>query len=382
MLLNNLRVYAAQALLQELSESRGMNIGIVVSYTPDVRIGGAQVQAWELARRLAARHTVTLFTRRLRQMPAREERDGVDLVGTAVLPLPGLRMLSHIVFSAAAVLRQRPRPDVLLCFTTRPGGIIGLLARTFAGIPFCTSIRGGDWYFPRSTLAGRMMLRWVLPRSNRVIVQAGRIGGEVREMFPGVSPEVIPNGIEVSPGEEQARGERLLFVGNLLARKGLHVLLDALRQCRQVPLLIVGDGPERRRLQGLCEGLDVEFRGAIRPQQVRDLMKAEGKALVLPAVAGEGFPNVLMEAMAAGLPVVATDVAGIRDLLEDGQAGTIVPAGDATALASAIRALWEDEGARRRLAAAGRQAIARYDWHTVLPRYEEILSSVVRGERA
>jgi len=353
-----------------------MNIGIVVSYTPDVRIGGAQVQAWELARRLAARHRVVLFTRRLNRMAEREVIDGVTVVRTRMLHLPGLRMLSHILFSVSAICRETPRPDALLCFTTHPGGVIGALARKLAGIPFCTSIRGGDWYFPRSTALGRSILRYAIPRSDRVIVQAARIRDEVREVFPDVDPVVVPNGIEIESGGSNAHGKRLLFVGNLLRRKGVHVLLDALRQCPGVPLLIVGDGPERSSLTRLSEGMEVEFRGAVEPREAADLIRSEGRLLVLPAVAGEGFPNVLMEAMAAGLPVIATDVAGIRNLLEDGRVGVLVPPGDAGALGSAIRKLWDSEAERQKLAAAGMAAVKKYSWETVLPLYEEALKTV------
>ncbi|MBM4144524.1 MAG: glycosyltransferase family 4 protein [Lentisphaerae bacterium] len=358
-----------------------MHIGIVVSYTPDARIGGAQIQAWELAKRLAARHAVTLFARRLGARPARETVDGVTVARTRVVPVPGLRMLSHIVFSVAAVCRQRPRPDTLLCFTTHPGGVVGMLAKALSGIPFCVSIRGGDWYFLLPHAWGRVLLRAVFRAGNRVIVQAQRIAREVHESFPFVTLEVIPNGIESGPEPSGSEGRRLVFVGNLLKRKGVGVLLEALRQCPDMPLLIVGDGPERESLRRSAQGMNVEFRGAVSPDEARALICAEGRILVLPAVAGEGLPNVLMEAMSAGVPVIASDVAGVRDLLEDGRAGLIVPPGEASALAAAIRRLWNDEAARRRLAAAGRDAVRKYAWETVLPRYEAALTSIRRIRR-
>ncbi|MBM4020036.1 MAG: glycosyltransferase family 4 protein, partial [Planctomycetes bacterium] len=339
-----------------------MHIGIVVSYTPDARIGGAQIQAWEMAKRLAARHAVTLFTRRIGARPARETVDGVTLTRTRVVALPGLRMLSHIVFSVAAVCRRRPRLDALLCFTTHPGGVVGMVAKALSGIPFCVSIRGGDWYFLLPHAWGRALLRAVFRAADRIVAQAPRVAGEVRQRFPSVAPEVIPNGLEIGPEPAGPAGARLLFVGNLLKRKGIDVLLEALQQAPDVPLLVMGDGPERPRLEAAAHGRQVEFRGAVRPDAVRDLMRREGRMLVLPAVAGEGFPNVLMEAMAAGVPVIASDVAGVRDLLEDGRAGVIVPPGDAAALAAAIRRLWNDEAARRRLAAAGRDAVRKYAW--------------------
>jgi glycosyltransferase involved in cell wall biosynthesis len=351
-----------------------MRIGIVVSYLPDARLGGAQVQAWELARRLAgAGHRVAVYTRRAGALPRRELRDGVRIVRVRVLPLPLLRALSHVVATALAVCRDPERPEALLCFTTRPGGLVGLIARKATGIPFCTSIRGGDWYFLLPHAWGRAVLGMVFRGSAAVIVQSETIRRQVVQSFPRTTPTVVPNGIDAEPGAGTAAGGRLLFVGNLIPRKGVDVLLRALRERPHIPALIVGDGPLRAALERTAAGLDARFAGAVEPARVRELMAKEGRLLVLPAVAGEGLPNVLMEAMTAGLPVIASNLAGIGDLLEGGRAGVLVPPGDAEALGAAIDRLWSDGGARAALAEAGRAAIRAYSWERVLPLYEQAL---------
>jgi glycosyltransferase involved in cell wall biosynthesis len=229
---------------------------------------------------------------------------------------------------------------------------------------------------------GRLLLGAVFERASRVLVQTDRIRRDVERVFPRAAPVVLPNGIEIPPPvlPPAAAGPSLLFVGNLLPRKGVHVLLAALRGCPVIPAVIVGGGPERGRLEALASGLKVEFRGEVPPAAVRDLMRREGRLLVLPAVAGEGQPNVLMEAMSVGLPVVASDVAGVRDLLEDGAAGVVVPPGDPARLAQAVASLWQDEARRAALAAAARVAIEKYAWDRVLPQYEEILAAAARRQ--
>lgn len=136
--------------------------------------------------------------------------------------------------------------------------------------------------------------------------------------------------------------DRLLFVGRLVAAKGVPVLLRALVLARQarpsLTLTLVGDGPDRVAIEAEARALGlgdaVAFLGYRNQEQVADLL-AESSALVLPSFA-EGVPVVLMEAMAAGLPVVSTRIAGIAELVEDGVSGRLVPPSDEEALARAL----------------------------------------------
>lgn len=341
---------------------------------PPAHVGGAEVQAWELARRLARSHEVTVFTRRFDGLPAHEVLEDVRIVRTPFWPQP-FSLVSHVAASVGTIRRYAPDLDALLCFRATPGGVIGALVKHLTGLPFCVSIRGGDWYFVAPHAWGRLLLRGVFAASSAVVVQAPRIRDEVQAGFPSVRPVVVPNGVE--PDARTAHGDAVLFVGNLIARKGVPVLIEALRRLPGVRLVIAGDGPERPRLEELARGLDVEFAGALPPEQVRDLMVERGRLLVLPAVAGEGFPNVLLEAMSVGLPVVASDVAGVADLLQGGEAGALVPASDATALAAAVERLWSDADARARLGRAGKTASEQYAWSRVVPRIESLLEHLV-----
>ena len=155
----------------------------------------------------------------------------------------------------------------------------------------------------------------------------------------------------------------LLFVGRLAAIKGLLVLLDAVAALRprypDLQLVLVGDGPDRARLEARAAEPDlagaVRFTGYRAQAEVADDLAA-CDVFVLPSFA-EGVPVVLMEAMAARRPVVATRVAGVAELVEDGASGLLVPPGDPVALTAAIDRLLADASLRGRMGTAGRAVV-------------------------
>ena len=164
---------------------------------------------------------------------------------------------------------------------------------------------------------------------------------------------------------------KLLAVGRLDPIKGFDVLLDALAVLRDegfaLHCTVIGEGPlrprlERQRAQLALEGL-VEFVGAMPHDSVKRHM-SDATLMVMPCVVtpegnSDGIPNVLMEAMATGLPVVSTRVSGIPELVEDGISGRLVAPGDAAALASAVAELFDDPVLRERFAIAGRRKVER-----------------------
>jgi glycosyltransferase involved in cell wall biosynthesis len=183
------------------------------------------------------------------------------------------------------------------------------------------------------------------------------------------------------------RFDRLaLFVGRLAPQKDLPVLLEAVAGFRpshaRVRLVCVGDGPERGRLQAQAKGLglDVSWRGALAHGEVARVMAA-CDLLVLPS-RYEGFARVLMEAAAAGLPIVTTDVSGSDDAVRHGETGLIVPVGDVAALQASIGALLADPARAAEMGRRGqahmREVAAR---HASPRRQVEIWEELVRRPR-
>ncbi|MPY58701.1 glycosyltransferase family 4 protein [Streptomyces spongiae] len=220
-----------------------------------------------------------------------------------------------------------------------------------------------------------------LRTADGVIVLTEAQGTFVKQTY-GVPAErvfVVPNG--VAPGyfmpvrEAAQRPLRLLYVGRLSAQKNVARLLEAMSLLREpVRLRIVGDGELREKLQARAAELglkDVEFSGGLLGA---DLVRAyrDADAFVLPSEK-EGMPLVVLEAMAAALPVIATDVPGTTELL-DGVGLLADP--DPAALAAAIDSVAADPGLRLRLARRSAAAAPGYSWEAVAARVERVYDDV------
>lgn len=211
-----------------------------------------------------------------------------------------------------------------------------------------------------SPSAADVAVRWARVRRDKCVVIPNAIDAAsfLRPRPPFASPRL-----------------KLGFLGRLDPVKCVVDLLDALALLgRDVELHVFGDGAERVRLHTRTHELGlsdrVVFHGTVaRPQQSLDQVDL----LVLPSVA-EGFGLVLIEAMAAGVPVIATDVPGIRDVVEHGHNGLLVPVHSPRAIATAVLRLRDDAALRARLVASARQVVQeRYSFAAILPMYRAVL---------
>lgn len=217
---------------------------------------------------------------------------------------------------------------------------------------------------PLQILLGLVTVR----AADLVLAPSAATAAEIRRDYRAESVEVIPNatgGLDVEPaGAAEGAGGYLLFVGRLRIRKGVEVLLEALRELqRRIPgavLRIAGDGEHRDRLEWKTAELELEsavsFLGSCGAARVRTLLRGAA-ALVVPSIY-EGMPLVVLEAMEAGVPVVASRVSGIPEVVVDGETGWLVPPEDPAALTDALAAVLADPEEARRRGAAGRRRAA------------------------
>ena len=192
--------------------------------------------------------------------------------------------------------------------------------------------------------------------------------------------EIIPNGVDLdlSPdlAPEPSDHLRLLFVGRAEERKGLPILLrafEALVERFPARLAIVGVEPgEVRRLLAVPDlERQIDLHGRVERTELGRLL-ASADLLCAPSLAGESFGMVLTEAFAAGTPVIASGIAGYRDVVEDGVDGVLVPPGDPQALAEAIRQVHEQPGRIEAMGAAARKSSRRFAWPEVARRIESV----------
>lgn len=260
-----------------------------------------------------------------------------------------------------------------------------------AAVLFATSPVVGTFHAARDPETRFEGLEWVIREIARrvdvriAVSEAARLWSATR--YPG-DYRIIPNGISVErllPAREMHKvDERILFIGRAEPRKGLQVLLPAFTRLRRrspgATLVIAGatERQVREAVRGATgEPADlsgVEMLGWVdHDEKVAQLGRAQ--VVCAPSLEGESFGIVLAEAMAAGVPVIASDLPGYHAVLKDGACGRLVPPGDVDALSDALLHMLRDETERRRLTAAGIAAAADLSWRhvtdSVLECYEE-----------
>jgi glycosyltransferase involved in cell wall biosynthesis len=197
----------------------------------------------------------------------------------------------------------------------------------------------------------------------------------------GISAEYAPMGMSLfawTPPDPDSRN--VLFVGRLVAFKGVFVLLDAFKQvARAIPeatLSIAGDGEMREELEGIVrrEGLDesVRFLGHVPARDMAGIY-ARANVIVMPALVPESFGMVGVEAMSAGRPVVVSDVGGVREWLDDGVNGLLVAPGESSEVAAALIELLNDPARMEQMGLAAHQSVQRFSLDLHVDRLEEIL---------
>lgn len=375
-----------------------MKLLLLSSLYPPVS-GGAELQAQSLARHCVAQGVpVTVLTQPQPGAPQEETINGVRVIRRLnTLPLGPMWGLSYIgstwralhrlvdnetvIHNQQASLHSWPSErisdayDVPLVLRFACAGQFGDLARLKA-------VRYGAWMLP------------ALRRADRCIVLSEEMRDEV--IASGFPPERVryrPNGVDMirfSTSQHIFSGKRvgslkLLFVGRLDLQKGLDTLLRALAVLPDGlawQLDIYGAGPLEADLHHLASGLGltelINFAG--RSDDMPSVYR-EADLLILPSL-HEGMPNVILEAMASGLPVLATDIGGSRELLQDWAPDWLIPAGNVTALAKALQCAIAQSHILVELGMRARREIEmHYDFKVLTNEYLEDCEQLLRIRR-
>jgi glycosyltransferase involved in cell wall biosynthesis len=299
---------------------------------------------------------------------------------------------------AAARLARSGGFDLVHAFWPLPHGVLGMAAARAAGIPLVCTFFGVELTWTRRQLPFLSpLLRRTIRASAAVTAISSHTADLVRELAPGARPVLIPFGAAAEPPADpplpaRQAGEplHLLFVGRLVERKGVEVLLRALAlpEAALARLEVVGDGPLRDDLEALSHRLGlrerVAFRGTVSGARLRASFLG-AHALVLPAVVDakgdtEGLGVVLIEALAHARPVIASSAGGIVDVVEEGRNGLLVPPGDPRALAGAIRRLAEDPAGAVEMGVRGRELVRqRFSWEVIVERLAALYARVVES---
>ena len=361
-----------------------MRIAFVI---PSLGAGGAERVASLLANDWSANgHEVTLVTF---DAPGTEPffalHPGIALRGLEA-PAEPRGLIGKLRTNAARVSRLRSvlrelNPDAVVAFMTE-ANVIALWASQGLGVPVVVSERNQPDR-PGLGTVHRLARRLAYPKAQAIVVQTDFIASWARARFH-VPVHVIPNPVRLDSGvagREQGDVQRLISLGRLTHQKGFDVLIESFAAlAAKHPgwrLAIYGEGPDRARWSA-CGPRAGARTGSSLPGLVKDSAEALGKAslFVLPS-RFEGYPNALLEALACGMPVIATSCpGGTVEILANGAHGMLVPPDDVAAMTTALDAMLSTPDLRDAYAWKARRAVAELDIAVVGKRWLDLLASL------
>ncbi|HEX3903422.1 MAG TPA: glycosyltransferase family 4 protein [Polyangia bacterium] len=329
-------------------------------------------------------------------VPAEEQIEGMHVRHPRFLFVPKIgRPLSPALYAASlwpSVRKLRGKIDVVLGCWAFPDGLASILLARRLGVACAVKVHGSDLNVLPQQRSLKMLLRWGLPRVDRLIAVSRPLGQRAIEL--GVPPariDIVANGIDRAVfhprdrGEARARlqlpgGRLVIYVGRLEAAKGVVDLAEAFRRLApgqaNLRVAFIGDGAARPRCEELAAAFPgrVFLTGALPMPAVADWIAASD-ILTLPSW-NEGTPNVLLEALASGRRVVATNVGGIPDVVSSPRLGELVPARDVAALAEALARAVETPYDPQEMTSA-----APHSWPESAARLRDALAAAVAHHR-
>jgi len=294
--------------------------------------------------------------------------------------LPVIRGLCYLLLSTFRALFLDF--DVIHAHYAVPQGLSGALIKKLRRKPLVLTVHGSDL----NVLAGNPLLRpalgWTLRSADLVIAvsrylkeraeQLGAAGEKVRVVYSGVEPR----------SRATAREKRVLYIGALVRQKGVDLLLRAFKELKRerpdAGLVIAGDGPEREALERLAAELelrDVQFLGYV---QELDRLFTTGSVLALPS-REEGLGIVLLEAMARGVPVVASRTGGIPEIVVHGSNGLLFTRGSVPELAKALAELLGSDERWSRLSRNALATARRFTWEKAVEEIDHVYEELAEA---
>jgi len=365
-----------------------MKISIFVSMFPPERLGGTEIATFNIAKSLSKNHEVHVFTTLDEGLPIESFIEGFYVHR---ILWSKIRFFGGLLFWINTVrLLIKINPDILHAQNTGMGKYVFLLSKLFRK-PYVIYARGSDVNSLFMEKKDRV-LELSLKNADAVISLTDDMKSKIREVC-NREIFVIPNGIDLNKFEglskEKLRKKfglnktekTILYVGTLRPIKGLKYLIEAMKiiNDKNIKLLLVGRGEERRHLEKLVKKYEIEnivtFVGRVPNKEVFEYMAASD-VLVLPSLS-EGFPNVILEAMASGLPIVATKVGGVPKIVNNEENGFLVDPKNPKQIYEALLLLFKDKKLREKISKINKLEAKKYSWKNVIDKLDELYFKII-----
>jgi len=304
------------------------------------------------------------------------------------------------MFYALLTVCRKHRPDVIHAHWVIPQGLIATLVGRILNIPVVTTAHGGDVFSLQGSFLAALK-KYTLKNSQAWTANTNTTAFTMENLGKLNRPFIIPMGVDItrfninhsatlSGVTKQQKDQIVLFVGRLVEKKGVVDLIQAFadlpaEQLNITELWIIGDGTEREKLEHKADSLKISHRVRFLGRLANDILPeyySQADLFVAPSIVDrsgdtEGQGVVIIEAMASGVPVIAYETGGIKDVISNGDTGVLVAPYDITGLTNAITSLLKDKDARQRLAREGRNHVNRhYAWEVVARQFVELFSKL------
>lgn len=368
-----------------------MKISIFISQFIPKNIGGTEIATYNIARYLAMRgNEVHIVTPLDKGLPENSIMDGINIHR---IKTPDIQLIHGLFFIFRSYyLMKIINPDILHSQSASTAGITCLFIKKMLKKPFIIYFRGGD-----INDAGRFDLlvnKALLSSCDFALALTDDMKNKISIDKSKIA--VIPNGIDISRfngiKKEAARmslgisadDKVLLYAGSLRPEKGVSFLIKSVsiikRDFPDIKLLIVGDGKDRYEMEKLSKELqldcNIRFVGRVKNEEVPQYFILSD--IFILASLMEGFPNVLLEAMAAGLPIICTNVCGLPEIVSDGKNGYLIDPCDPAAIAEKVSIILNDEELKKTISYNNKKKSIEFSLEKTAEKLEEVYKGILK----
>lgn len=374
---------------------------LIINYEYPPLGGGAGNATYHIAREMSQKgHDVIVVTSRFKGQKKVEKYNR----HFTIIRIPTLRqkkesvtLLELLIFTLSSLiycpgLVKRLNPDSSIAFFGIPCGITSLWLKLIYGLPYVVSLRGADvpGFVERKVgffhFVAKPLIKYIWHQAKAVITNSKGLRDLALNSFKNKPIHIIPNGVDTEfffcNIQYPPKDVRILFVGRLSKQKGLFNLIKSIKILqyelnKNYLFEIVGEGPDKEELLKMTQknGLSksIQFSGWLDKQSLCYKYQ-QATAFAFPSLS-EGMPNAVLEAMATGLPVIATKVAGNEELIRDGENGYLVPANDCYSFAQKVDQMVNEPSKLKMMSQKSREiAMDEYSWEHVADEYINLIN--------
>lgn len=370
-----------------------LRIGFITCHFPPDSIGGGQVQSHRLCEELGEKNNVFVYSRDYSGKLAKTSKENnYLLIRRKIINIPILRSFIDLFKMVRFIKNEKANTDVFISFHFQLSSLAVVICKILFGAKVAISPRG-KVDFDYSPFYKKILQKFLVRNTDALLIQSENIKNEFlnksKNYFSKTQLMRIEKKIKIFPNllnmnshginirEKSLTKCNLIFVGRLIENKGINYLIEAVRLLgNKYVLTIIGDGPEKAHFQNLAKDLPIKYVGYVDFSKVKDYL-LEADLFILPSLT-ENLPNVILEAFSCGLPVIATNVGAIPEVVTEGWNGYLVKPKSSTEISEKVKVIIENSEKYNELSKNALKTAQKYSPQNLLPELELRLEEIIR----